>query len=201
MVIKYVIRGEKVTESNGKKTVVAHLPDVRADKKNYRRNPQGPPGHCYPTHYSNSVANGKIAETKRDVGRMGDRIRRVEEKIEDAKREIQSVSEKITAGEALETQINELKDKIASQQEAQSDINSVLHTELTDLKNTLAPAIDSHVKPQRADIATLQQQVQYLYGYAASLFAQPQSTYVKNLSTFTYPTPANSPSSKLLTAY
>ena len=175
---------------------------VRADKKkNYRRNPQGPPGHRYPTRYSNGVANGKIAETKRDVGKMGDRIRRVEEKIEDAKREIRSVSEKITAGEALETQINELKDKIASQQEAQSDINSVLHTELADLKNTLAPAIDSHVKPQRADIATLQQQVQYLYGYAASLFAQPQSTYVKNLSTFTYPTPANSPSSKLLTAY
>ena len=28
MVIKYVIRGEKVTESDGKKTVVAHLPDV-----------------------------------------------------------------------------------------------------------------------------------------------------------------------------
>jgi len=27
MVIKYVIRGEKVTESDGKKTVVAHLPD------------------------------------------------------------------------------------------------------------------------------------------------------------------------------
>jgi len=29
MVIKYVIRGEKVTESDGKKTVVAHLPDAR----------------------------------------------------------------------------------------------------------------------------------------------------------------------------
>jgi len=176
---------------------------VRTDKKkNHRRNPQGPPGHRYPTRYSNSVANGKIAEVmKRDVRKMGDRIRRVEEKIEDAKREIRSVSEKITAGEVLKTQINKLKDKIASQQEAQSDINSVLHTELTDLKNTLAPAIDSHVKPQRADIATLQQQVQYLYGYAASLFTQPQSTYVKNLSTFTYPTPANSPSSKLLTAY
>jgi len=28
MVIKYVIRGGKVTESDGKKTVVAHLPDV-----------------------------------------------------------------------------------------------------------------------------------------------------------------------------
>jgi len=28
MVIKYVIREEKVTESDGKKTVIAHLPDV-----------------------------------------------------------------------------------------------------------------------------------------------------------------------------
>jgi len=28
MVIKYVIREEKVTESDGKKTVIAHLPDA-----------------------------------------------------------------------------------------------------------------------------------------------------------------------------
>ena len=175
---------------------------VRSERKRtYRRKTQDLPTHRYPTRYSNSFGGDRVAEIKRDVGRMGDKMRRMEGRIDDVRREMKGIDEKISAGWALETRIDDLRDRITSHQEAQADINRVLHTELADLKNSLGPAIASHSKTQQSEIATLQQQVQYLYGYAASLFVQPNKTYVKNLSSLSYPTPANSPNPQLVTAF
>ena len=56
-------------------------------KKTYRRNPQSLLSHHYPTRYSNALAENQ-EESKQEAGRMGERIRRVEGRVDDAKSEI-----------------------------------------------------------------------------------------------------------------
>ena len=171
-------------------------------KRTHRRRPQDLPAHRYPTRYSNAMGGSeKVVDLRRDVGKMGDRIRRVEDRIDTARQEIKKLADKISAGLALDAKIDELKDQIASQQEAQANINRVLHSELADLKNSLGPAIATHTKRHVADISTLQQQIQYLYGYAASQFSQSQKTYVKSSPSVPYPTPVSSPNQQLVTAF
>jgi uncharacterized phage infection (PIP) family protein YhgE len=185
------VDGCLLTELKWKGNDLQHGNQSRVEKKKPNRRT---PTHRYNTRYAAGLTGSMSEETKEGMGRMNERIRRVEARIDGARREIGKINSKITKTLALAPQMADLADRLSTHQEAQADISRVLHAELAEVKATLESSLEDHVQNQAIVIGSLQQQILNLYGYAANL--QDAGTF----STTPYPTPAPSPKPRRIAA-
>ena len=143
---------------------------TRADrKKTYRRDgPKERKGHRYPTRFS--LANeDRMNEIKGSVTKQGNRIRSLEDRMENNKREIADIKEKLCQVVALTPRIEELAKTIAANQKAQIDTNSVLLSEVHDLRQSLGPSLEARLKQHEFEINSLFSRFGQFYSYATNI--------------------------------
>ena len=186
----------------GAKTKEATIRARSEKKRTHRRNQEDLPYHRYPTRYSASLRNDKSGNNRRETGRLADRIRKVEGRIDAAKREIKKVNDKILTTLALVPQIEELAGKLESQRKAHVDTERAIRAELADIKHSFGPGFECQLQQQALEIATLKQQMQYLYAYANGLLYSAQNSSTSRTPyNSAYPTPASSPNMKPIAAF
>jgi hypothetical protein len=163
-------------------------------KKNRRGNHQDCPGHRYPTRYQLGQSEKKINETKKDVGRMAERVRKIEGRMEEAKGDIARIEIKLGTLADLTPRLEGLARDIEQHQRDQIMTHLDIYHELTTLRNAIGPGLDAKLREQSNELATLRQQCQYLYAVALSLMFPNASDPPKTQPTTNpYPTPASSP--------
>ena len=172
----------------------------RNNRRNNRSNKENSPDyfpHRYPTRARSNNSDTTMVETKKEIGRMSDKIRGVERRVEDARREITDLRDKIDKALALAPKIDSLAENLDRLKAIQLDAHLQIYDELTGLKNTLRTGIDPQFKQQALDITALKQAYNHLYTVAANLYAaqHPQTSYS------IYPTPASTPDRKLVSAF
>ena len=131
-----------------------------------------------------------------------DRIRAVEERARSSEREMGEVKGRMDKVIALGPRLDDLARTIADQRKEQADMNSVLLSEVSNLKLTLSPTIESRLKQHKFEINSLAQCINQYYTYITSLLYQPQSgtqqTKTPNIYT---PEPTVLPASSMISAY
>ena len=164
-------------------------------KKTNRRSAPNPREHRYPTRQA--IAEEKWLEAKSDIGALVNRIKAIEERVGRTKQEVDQLKEKMDQVLALAPRLEELGRTVEQHRREQGDMNSLILAEITDFKNSTAPAMQALIKQHSLELTTLSQNYQYLYTVAATLLQsnyQNGHSYRSNYSA--YGPPFNTPEKK-----
>ena len=175
---------------------------MRANKKKtFRRSAPNPKEHRYPTRQS--LAEEKWWETKSSIGAVENKIKALEERVEKAKQEVDQLKGKIDQVLALVPRLEELGKTVDAHRREQGDMNSLLLSEVSDFKNTMAPAMKAQIKQHSLELTALTQSYHQLYAIAAAFMYSNQQqngqSYRNNYSA--YGPPFNTPEKKAISVF
>ncbi|KAF9782871.1 hypothetical protein BJ322DRAFT_1110741 [Thelephora terrestris] len=132
------------------------------NKKAHRRyNTKGNPP--YQTRSVTAASAESVKEMRRQLTKLGDRIRKVEVDIQIAQEEIKITNDKIRKLSMLDSQVKLSAQNLDDLRRSQADMNSVLMSEITSLKLGLGPRLEQQLKDHAFEINTLTSRFQQLY--------------------------------------
>jgi chromosome segregation ATPase len=104
-----------------------------------------------------------VKEMRRQLTKLGDRIRKVEVDIQIAQEEIKITNDKIRKLSMLDSQVKLSAQNLDDLRRSQADMNSVLMSEIASLKLGLGPRLEQQLKDHAFEINTLTSRFQQLY--------------------------------------
>ena len=153
------------------------------------------------TRADTTVANEKLAETRRDIGRLNDRVKKVEDRVEAAKKEMKAIEEKANKALALERKIDELAEKLEVQRKIQENTDRAILADVANLTTSVRPNLEAHLKQHEINIATLNQYYQGLYSAMVNLAYSTVGPTSPNRAPYVLSTANPIPELKKLTAF
>ena len=157
--------------------------------RNNRDNKENVPIHRYPTRSNRRNIDTTLEAVDARIAKFEDKIKRVEGKVDTAKREIRDIKEKIGSALAIGSKLEDLVREVDRYRAQQLEINSSLRAEIDVLKQALYSGVDNQIKQQGVDIATLKQAYNQLYTIASNLYSHSNTQFTYSA----YPTPAPTP--------
>ena len=137
---------------------------MKADeKRTYRRGNQENPSRRNPTRADTTIATEKMLETRRDIGRLNDKAKKLEDRVEAAKQERKAIEVKLNKALALAPRIDELADKFDAQRKIQADTDRAIMADVANLNANVRPAIKARLKQHELYLSTLNTYYQNLY--------------------------------------
>ncbi|KAF9783730.1 hypothetical protein BJ322DRAFT_1109578 [Thelephora terrestris] len=132
------------------------------NKKAHRRNnTKGNPP--YQTRSVTAASAESVKEMRRQLTKLGDRIRKVEVDIQIAQEEIKITNDKIRKLSMLDSQVKLSAQNLDDLRRSQAGMNSVLMSEIASLKLGLGPRLEQQLKDHAFEINTLTSRFQQLY--------------------------------------
>ena len=156
---------------------------------------------CNQTRADTTVANEKLAKTRRDIGRLNDCVKKVEDRVEAAKKEMKVIEEKANKALALECKIDELAEKLEVQRKIQENTDCTILADITNLMTLVWPNLKAHLKQHEINIVTLNQYYQGLYSAMVNLAYSTVGPTSPNRTPYVLSTANPIPELKKLTAF
>ena len=138
-------------------------PRERADKRRRNRKDNNPrTNHRYHTRSVAAATDEGSANTRRELSRLDEEIKAVDEKRKSMLAEIKTIKAKLEKVLALAPDIERIAKMMDDQRKSQEEVNRALATELAALKFSFAPKIGERVADNGYQIGLLNARFQYL---------------------------------------
>jgi hypothetical protein len=142
-----------------------------AGRRDYRRS-RGRPKHQHNTRFAAAYDDEPVQLTRRDIGDIERRTRKVEERVEGQKREVERLRKELAEVQALTPKISELSASFENFRSNQLKINHVIFQDLTRLRERITDHIDPRIGVLGRDVSNLYARYQSLFTIASNLLSQ-----------------------------
>ena len=139
------------------------------EKRTYRRGNQENQSRRNPTRADTTIATEKMLETRRDIGRLNDKAKKLEDRVEAAKQERKAIEAKLNKALALAPKIDELTEKFDAQRKTQADTDRAILSDIANLETEFRPAVEARLKQHELYLSTLNTYYQNLYTAMSNL--------------------------------